>query len=232
MQTVCGGRVWEPWVADAIDEYLHHQGRAIDVGAFVGCHTLRMAKRSFSAVYAFEGQKSNAEQIRSNARRNNLHNNVRIVEETIDDGWKLSAELEEELLSEQKGPISLVKIDCEGCEFAFLTGARRVLEKWHPVIIVEIQDDESRMKVRKMGAGHGQQLVNPIASRGEILKYLREDLQYYVSTLNDEYGISTWDYNCYLVLINIPLVTYLHTCFMESEYVFLTSHWDAPSVKQ
>eukprot|EP00957_Ditylum_brightwellii_P181381 13816768-Ditylum_brightwellii.AAC.1 len=44
MRTICDGGVWEPHVARAIDEHLYGQGRAIDVGAFVGYHTVRLAK--------------------------------------------------------------------------------------------------------------------------------------------------------------------------------------------
>jgi hypothetical protein len=55
MHTICNGKVWEPHVANAISDRLYGQGRAIDVGAFIGYHTLRLAKLAAPFdVHAFE----------------------------------------------------------------------------------------------------------------------------------------------------------------------------------
>ena len=71
--------------------------------------------------------------------RNNVRN-VNIVEnDTIDKGWRMDDDTKQALMGVT--PLALVKIDCEGCELSFLRGAKDVLLKWHPVIIVEIQDD-------------------------------------------------------------------------------------------
>lgn len=44
-------------MARAIEQHLYGQGRAIDVGAFVGYHTIRLAKAAAPhKVYAFEGR--------------------------------------------------------------------------------------------------------------------------------------------------------------------------------
>jgi hypothetical protein len=72
--------------------------------------------------------------------------------------------LEEALLKDETTPLALVKIDCEDCELHFLRGARSVLKKWDPAMIVEIQNDETRQKAR-LG---GQRMIVPTDTRDEI----------------------------------------------------------------
>lgn len=187
MHTICSGKVWEPHVAKAVSEYLYHQGHAIDVGAFYGYHTMRLAKAASPyKVYAFEGRRDAVDILEKNLYRNNAQHLVEVKQEVINDEWKLSSELETELMKE---PVSFIKIDCEGCEIAFLKGVRSVIEKWHPVIVAEIQDDESRNSVR-LG---GQQLIKPIGGRSETIELMRQ-MGYTVDALVDEYGQPTWDY--------------------------------------
>jgi hypothetical protein len=193
MRTLCDGRVWEPHVAQAIEQHLYGQGRAIDVGAFVGYHTIRMAKAAAPFdVYAFEGRPPR--DLFDNLKRNNAVN-VHIVQETVDENWKLGTQLERDLLNNEqdKGPLVLIKIDCEGCELHFLKGAKKVLEKYHPVMIIEIQDDTTR---RNAVLG-GQQMIKPTETRKDVLDYLRDDLGYIVEALRDDDGKETWDYLAY-----------------------------------
>jgi len=142
-----------------------------------------------------------------NIKRNNAKN-VHLVTDTIDENWTLSPQLERELLNSNdeddgKGskeedieapPVSLIKIDCEGCELHFLRGAKKVLQKYHPVLIIEIQDDESR-KNAKVG---GQRMIQPNKeSRQDVLDYLSNELGYIVEALRDDDGVETWDYLAY-----------------------------------
>ncbi len=206
MRTLCDGRVWEPWVARAIEQHLYGQGRAVDVGAFIGYHTIRLAKTAAPhKVYTFEGRPSS--DLTENIKRNNAKN-VQLVTDTIDENWTLSPQLERELLNsndedDSKGnkeediegpPVSLIKIDCEGCELHFLRGAKKVLQKYHPVLIIEIQDDDSR-KNAKVG---GQRMIQPNKeSRQDVLDYLSNELGYIVEALRDDDGVETWDYLAY-----------------------------------
>mmetsp|Transcript_6580 Transcript_6580/g.9697 ORF Transcript_6580/g.9697 Transcript_6580/m.9697 type:complete len:348 (-) Transcript_6580:256-1299(-) len=192
MRTLCDGRIWEPHVAQSIEAHLFGQGRAIDVGAFVGYHTVRLAKAAAPFdVYAFEGRPPS--DLNDNIMRNNAVN-VHVVQETVDENWKLSAQLEQDLLNEQdKGPLALIKIDCEGCELHFLKGAKTVLQKYHPVMIIEIQDDATRRNA-KLG---GQRMIQPTETRKDVLDYLTDELGYVVESLRDEDGGETWDYLAY-----------------------------------
>jgi len=188
MNAICNNRVWEPHVANAITDYLFGQGRAIDVGAFIGYHTLRLAKEAAPFdVLAFEGRTVN--ELKKNLKQNNAIN-VKVVEETINSSWQLDEKLSQSLLDEDKGPLAFVKIDCEGCELFFLRGARAIFDKWHPVIVLEIQDNETRSSAR-IG---GQRMVLPKGTKEDVLNYLREDLGYSITALLNEYGEPTWDY--------------------------------------
>ena len=188
IRTLCSGGVWEPHVARAIDQHLYGQGRAIDVGAFVGYHTVHLAKQAAPLnVYAFEGR-VNAD-LKNNLKRNNAKN-VQVISETIDKNWRIDSILEKDLLDDNKGPIAFIKIDCEGCELHFLKGARDVVEKWHPVLVVEIQDNNSR----RNAVIEGQRMIKPTDTREDVLDYLKMLGYNNIEALNDRDGIPTWDY--------------------------------------
>eukprot|EP00984_Skeletonema_dohrnii_P017388 scaffold7899_cov84-Skeletonema_dohrnii-CCMP3373.AAC.1 len=165
-------------VAQSIEAHLFGQGRAIDVGAFVGYHTVRLAKAAAPFdVYAFEGRPPS--DLNDNIKRNNAVN-VHIVQETVDENWKLSAQLEQDLLNEQdKGPLALIKIDCEGCELHFLKGAKTM------------------MQLERMPRLGGQRMIQPTETRKDVLDYLTDELGYVVESLRDEDGEETWDYLAY-----------------------------------
>lgn len=188
LHTLCIGRIWEEHVGRAVSELLYGQGRAIDVGAFTGYHTLRLAKHAAPFnVYAFEGR--SLSHLLENLRRNNAQN-VKVFNQQIDSSWRLDPVLEKELLDDEK-PLAFIKIDCETCELDFLRGARRVIEKWHPAIVLEIQDD----KTRSQAVVGGQQMIKPRNSRNDVLHYLRTSLNYsYVEPLRGDDDLPTWDY--------------------------------------
>ena len=73
---------------------------------------------------------------------------------------------------------------------AFLLATRQILEKWHPVIIVEIQDDRTRISVKRLG---GQQMIKPIGGRDDVLQFPR-NLDYRVDPLANRFGEATSDY--------------------------------------
>lgn len=187
MNMICKGRVWEPHVAQAITRYLYGQGRAIDVGAFIGYHTLRLAKHAAPhTVYALEGRLDR--ELSNNLRRNNAKN-VKVIPETIDSNWKVP----ETILSDNATPLALIKIDCEGCELHFLRSAHDMILQWKPVIVLEIQDDATRQAARThLG---GQQMIPPEGSRDDVIRYLIDEFGYTVTPLTDvQDGSMTWDY--------------------------------------
>eukprot|EP00522_Entomoneis_paludosa_P002553 CAMPEP_0172470122 /NCGR_PEP_ID=MMETSP1065-20121228/65534_1 /TAXON_ID=265537 /ORGANISM="Amphiprora paludosa, Strain CCMP125" /LENGTH=140 /DNA_ID=CAMNT_0013227971 /DNA_START=6 /DNA_END=428 /DNA_ORIENTATION=- len=127
---------------------------------------------------------------------------------TIGPGWKLPQTVERELMmgthnnhqndnnSTTPGiptPLSLIKIDCEGCELHFLKGAQTVIKYWKPVLVMEIQDDVTRSKPR-LG---GQQMIRPAGSRQDVLDFILRDLGYQGGILEPlplADGSPSWDY--------------------------------------
>ncbi|KAL7542457.1 hypothetical protein ACHAXR_012310 [Thalassiosira sp. AJA248-18] len=147
--------------------------------------TLAKAAASFD-VYAFEGRPPS--DLNYNIKRNNTVN-IHIVPETVDENWKLSTQLELDLLNEEgdKGPLALIKDDCEGCEFHFLEGAKKVLQKYHPVMIIEIKDDESPRNAKE----GGQRKIKQTKTREDVLNWLANDLGCIVESMRDDDGAET-----------------------------------------
>jgi hypothetical protein len=190
IDSVCLGKIWEPHVAQAISRYLYGQGKAIDVGAFVGYHSIRMGKLTPNhKVYAIEGRESLHFNIERNVQRNNI-NNVHVLDTpeliNIEHGWNGNNLIKQILNDGDKAGVSLIKIDCEGCELSFLIGVKELIERDRPVIILEIQDDEKRSK-EKIG---GQKLHASVGTRRDVINYLENILKYEVSSLLE----GSWDY--------------------------------------
>lgn len=47
----------------------------------------------------------------------------------------------------------MIKVGCEGCELDFLKGARRIIDEFHPAIVLEIQDDVTRWQATVVVGG-------------------------------------------------------------------------------
>lgn len=70
---------WEPLIGKAIDALLPHNGIAIDIGANMGVHSLKMAQRAHDGwVYSFEPDLCNMVALVNNISRNNVRNIVPI----------------------------------------------------------------------------------------------------------------------------------------------------------
>ena len=168
----------------------------MDVGAFTGYHTLRMARQS-THVYAIEGRHV-IKELQLNLRRNNAHHHTTVWQQTIREDWKLPEQLHRLLttnknINEQR--IAFIKIDCEGCELLFLEAAKPLILSWHPTIVVEIQDDTTRQQAVE-NAGKGQQMIAPQGSRQDVLDWLEQVGGYTVEPLvqQQQDGSQSWDY--------------------------------------
>ncbi len=158
---------WEPHISRVIKRYLPREGTFLDIGANIGYHTLFAASylNEKGQVWAFEPIPWLVTQLRSSLKLNNL-DNVQIenyalgdhnekTEISIIDGnigaSRLGSVLSEERVAakipvavttldsyqEQFGRLDVVKIDVEGRELEALRGGRHLLEKFHPVIVME-----------------------------------------------------------------------------------------------
>ncbi len=67
------GKFWEDWMGDYMRQYSNQQAAAVDIGANIGSHALRLAKH-FGIVYAFEPQTSVRFQLYANLLLNDIKN--------------------------------------------------------------------------------------------------------------------------------------------------------------
>jgi FkbM family methyltransferase len=158
-QIIVSGRIWENKIDDLLKKYVERGGTALDIGAHIGTHTLRMAQLAGpnGRVYAFEPQKKIYRELYYNLKLNKMANTIplryavgnsnSVIEmgaapegnegnTAIGSGGD-KAELRTIDSFGFRG-VSFIKIDVEGYEDPVIEGARETLLKNHPVIIVEI----------------------------------------------------------------------------------------------
>lgn len=154
-------------------------GTAIDVGAHIGNHTLWLAALGYKVV-ALEPSEESFKQLNMN-----LGFNVKLATRVIplpyaagagpgsvkvispnptnsgmaycEPGGDISQYAIDDLI-DYREPITLVKIDVEGGEIPVLTGARRILEMYQPLLYIEASTAEARTRVDDFLAPYGYEL--------------------------------------------------------------------------
>jgi len=155
---------WEPYISEVIRRKLKIGDVFVDVGANIGVFTLLAAKivGETGKVMAFEPIPRLVEQIGRSARLNQFSNikviqkavgaspaNMRLASSSHNIGGSTLVEennaeefhnvsvsaLDSELANQPK--IDLIKIDVEGFEYEVLLGAKEVMSKHQPKIILE-----------------------------------------------------------------------------------------------
>src|ERR1700730_17226190 len=157
---------WEPEVVKAITEVVHDGFVAIDVGAHLGYYALILSRLvgSNGRVIAFEPIPSNFRILSKNIELNHCQN-IQVVNQAVSDrsgrcelaphavsnsssfsllkngGTKtivVDAISLDDFLEDWDRPIDFIEIDVEGAEGMVLDGARKTIESYHPVLLVEI----------------------------------------------------------------------------------------------
>jgi FkbM family methyltransferase len=157
---------WEPEVVKAVIEVVHEGFVAIDVGAHLGYYALILSRLvgSNGRVIAFEPIPSNFRILSENIELNGCKN-VQVVNQAVSDrsgccelaphalsnsssfsllkngGTKtiaVDAISLDDFLKDWHRPIDFIEIDVEGAEGMVLDGARKTIESYHPVLLVEI----------------------------------------------------------------------------------------------
>jgi FkbM family methyltransferase len=158
--------IWEPEVTKYICPKIAQGMTVIDVGADIGYYTLLFAKRvgRDGRVIAFEPIPSAREKLEHNVRLNG-YTNVKICDfalfssngQAILEGpfqisrinpakttsekkdIQIQTKIFDECVSKLKVQrIDLVKIDVEGAELDVLRGMEQSLEKYHPLLLIEL----------------------------------------------------------------------------------------------
>lgn len=153
------GRPWEPHVAAKLEAHVPKGGTVVDVGAYIGTHTIAMARKAGpeGRVYAFEPQIRPHTELRCNLALNGIENTVAMrvalgerfgeVEMNVAQVANVGATVVG--AGGDKAPLTpldayaferldLIKIDVGGGEQRVLEGAVRTLQKHKPVVLLEI----------------------------------------------------------------------------------------------
>lgn len=146
---------------------------AIDIGANIGLHTLRLSNK-FEHVYSFEPFGLNYLCLSENtknisnvtkykiglgSKQGNLHiclpkDSDNCGAASLVDFKNSQLKLEQEKIEIKRlddfnlSP-SLIKIDVQGYELEVLKGAEQTIKKYHPILIVEVGKGEPLSKIRK-----------------------------------------------------------------------------------
>ncbi len=147
---------------------LHLEGVYIDVGAFIGTHTVFFSKecKGCTKVYSFECLYDSYELLMNNVNENDCENvlcfcvpildkacTVQIIRSSPDDlgrtkvlknGRYFVGNLDGMINNNKK--IALIKIDVEGNELLVLKGAQDIIDKWHPVLLTEVFRQSNMLK--------------------------------------------------------------------------------------
>ncbi|MEN6572125.1 MAG: FkbM family methyltransferase [Anaerolineaceae bacterium] len=156
---------FEPNVELLLDQFLTPGMTAIDIGANIGYHTLRMAHHTQPGglVYAIEPSPWAFQRLMRNLALNPSIDNVKAcqiglsekelgnVSESFVSSYSLSdhsdqldstlvrmTSLDEFVISEHINKVHFIKMDVDGYEGKIITGGKQILKRDHPTIIFEI----------------------------------------------------------------------------------------------
>lgn len=174
-KTLLAGGYYELDLLQAVRD-MDIKGVYVDVGAFVGTHTLWFAKKCPSTkVLAIEPQAGCVAMLRNSAKANGLANKVEVVYGAVHndlprvaieqasadnrgmskvkegDGvvaWRLDA------LLENVENVALIKLDVEGLEENALRSAAKTIAKHKPILITEAWDRKALNRLRSLLKGY------------------------------------------------------------------------------
>ncbi len=185
-----------------IDRYCSVDGISVDIGAHQGVYTYVMSRKSKKCI-AFEAHPYYTEKLKKAAPKNVVVHNLAISDfngtaklkipngkvglATIDPNNKLQvkkenlveiAEIEvktatlDSLIDEK---VDFIKIDVEGHEISVLNGAINILMKYHPVVMVEVEERHVSGRIEAVN-----NFFNNISYKGYFLNEgLLKDISYF-----------------------------------------------------
>jgi len=160
---------WEPKVVNAVVEVVSPGMIALDAGAHSGFYTLLLSKLvgPDGLVISFEPLPVNFQILQENILLNNCSNIEAVNQALVERPGELELALPDsnssllagpavhqssngsifvpaisvdDFVRERKLPVHFLKIDVEGAEELVLKGARKTIESYHPVLVVELHD--------------------------------------------------------------------------------------------
>lgn len=144
------GYRWEEHQHDIIDKYLTPNSIAVEVGSHIGTITVKLSK-VVKKVYAFEPVKSSYNLLEKNLKLNNCHN-VKIYQKEVNNKHELNSNIEIITLdSLNLEHIDFLKIDANGYEGKIIEGAKILIKKSMPLIIIDIPKSSKKLIKEKLG---------------------------------------------------------------------------------
>jgi FkbM family methyltransferase len=160
------GTLFEKFIVTFVKQFINPKGNILDLGANIGTHSIIYSNYTSGKVYSFEPQKTVFDILKKNIELNNCPNIIPYnfgasnvnkefymlanyekkdnhgafsINESLDEksGLKVECKIIDELDIQD---VCYVKIDVEGHEYQALLGMKKLLERYHPVIMIEIHD--------------------------------------------------------------------------------------------
>ena len=160
---------WEPEVVDAVSRVVRPGMRAVDIGAHGGFYVLLLSKlvEQSGAVVAFEPLPANFRILDENVTMNALRNVTTEAMAVCDHSGQFDLEVPDidasvlagpidasevgkvlsvpcvsldDYFASHAVPIDFIKMDVEGAEGKVLEGARNVVDRYHPTMMIELHD--------------------------------------------------------------------------------------------
>jgi len=171
------GRYYEQPLLEHIRAH-YHGGTFIDGGACIGNHTLWFARYCAEQVIAVEPVARNMAHLQRNVELSGLTEKVTPVEAALGAapgrgamkhagkhhgtynlvrGDDVDVTTLDAMLGLARFPVTLVKLDVQWAEIAALQGASALLEKYHPVLFIELMTPAEIRKADRILARFGYQ---------------------------------------------------------------------------
>jgi FkbM family methyltransferase len=172
---------WEPELTQLVSKTVKSGFTVVDVGAHIGYYTLLFSRLvgPTGHVVAFEPVPKNFEFLSENLRLNRCTNVEPVNRAVLDRREQLCIEMPkndplpvgvsfansnnqgdviveavslDEYLLEQTKRVDFLKVDAEGAEDRVLDGARALIERDHPVIMMEVHHFDGRLEASSVPA--------------------------------------------------------------------------------
>jgi FkbM family methyltransferase len=169
-EAILQNSIWEEQLfKDYFEPHIKEDTTVLDCGAYIGSHTILMKKLNRNNdIFAFEMMPEHYKILQDNIKLNNFDNilafnfalgdkidrvklpNVNYNDKLTNYGGT-SIQMEKNnvdiplitldfIMPIIKKPVSFIKIDVEGHEIELLLGAKKIIEKYKPIIEIEIWD--------------------------------------------------------------------------------------------
>ncbi len=152
-----------------LEQFVTPGSTVIDVGANVGFFSRRFARwvREGGRVLAIEPAPDNYRALERAMARGNTATRVEVIQAVAtespgtrylelnpyhpgdhkigDEGLEVAAVTVDGLMAERNcPPVSLIKLDVQGAEYQVLSGSRETIQRFHPVLFMEVDDEALR----------------------------------------------------------------------------------------